>query len=135
VFVDTEEACVNYLAGVSPGNVSVQMPIIWQIPLTAPFILIERCSGSDDRVSEKAIVDVHTFHSTRDLASRTARYIHYLMMIWTPKVGVSMSTGDIVHVDLVETIHGPVWADYGDENLKRYTARYQITSRITAQSL
>lgn len=134
-FVDSEEVVVNYLQGVSPGNVSVQMPILQTIPLTEPYILIARVAGSDDRVSDKGIVDVHTFHSSRDLAGRTARYVHYLMLIWTPQVGVSMSTGDVVHVDLVETIQGPFWSDYGDENLKRYTARYQITSRITSQSL
>lgn len=134
-FIDLEEATVNYLQGVSPGNVSVEMPILSSLPLAQPFILVERCAGSDDRVSDKGILDVHTFHSSRDLAGRSARYVHYLMLIWTPQVGISMSTGDIVHTDLVETIQGPFWSDYGDENLKRYTARYQITSRITSQSL
>lgn len=134
-FVDTEEVVVNYLQGVSPGSVSVEMPTISAIPLTEPFILVERVAGSDDRVSDKGICDVHTFHSSRDLASRSARYIHHLMQIWTPQVGIPMSTGDVVHVDLVETILGPFWSDYGDENLKRYCARYQITSRVTAQSL
>lgn len=134
-FIDTEEAVVTYLQGVSPGNVSVQMPILQTIPLTEPFILIARVAGSDDKVSDQGIVDVHTFHSSRDLASRSARYVHQLMYLWTPQVGIPMSTGDIVHVDLVETILGPHWSDYGDENLKRYTARYQITSRISSQSL
>jgi len=135
MFIDLEEATVNYLAGVSPGNVAVQMPTLFDIPLTEPFVLVERCAGSDDRISDKGIVDVHTFHSSRDLASQSARYIHYLMHLWTPQVGIPMSTGDVVHTDLVETIQGPFWSDYGDENLKRYTARYQITSRISSQSL
>jgi hypothetical protein len=129
MFINTEELMVAFFQPFSPGNVAVQMPTIPSLP----FVLVDRCAGGDDRVRDLAIADVHVFHSSRDLANAAAWKLHSWVQQWTPKVGVVLpSTGHLVFIDRIETILGPFWSDYGDENLKRYTMRYQVTSRLTS---
>lgn len=126
MFIDTEEFLLAYLATAAP-NLSVEMPN--DPPM--PFVTVARITGGDDKLTETAIVDVNVFHTSRDLASAQARLVHQQMMLLTPKLWVTTSAG-VVRIDHNETIQGPSWIPYADENVRRYVMRYQISSRITA---
>lgn len=132
MFIDTEELVVTYLQPLNPGGVAVEMP---PNP-TAPFILITRIAGADDRITDRGMVQVECFHSSRDAANALARQMHYSIQQWTAKVGVTLpSAGRAVYIDRIETVQAPHWEPYEDENLKRYLARYEVISRITSQPL
>lgn len=132
MFIDTEELVVAYLQPLNPGSVAVEMP---PLPVL-PFVLVSRVAGGDDRITDRGMVQVEVFHSSRDGANSVARQMHYLIQQWTPKVGVTLpSTGRMVFIDRIETVQGPHYQDYGDENLKRYLARYEVVSRITSSPL
>ncbi len=125
--IDLEEFLVTYLQPVSPGNVSVEMGTA---PAT-PFVLIERVGGGDDKITDRGIVDVNVFHTTRALSSTTAAQMHQMMHALNAKVAVNITAGTKC-IDRVITLHGPSYLKYEDENLKRYVARYEIESRLTA---
>ncbi|MGW5519276.1 hypothetical protein [Nocardia africana] len=132
MFIDTEELVVAYLQPVNPGFVAVEMPAD---PPT-PFILVTRVAGGDDRITDRGMVQIECFHSSRDAANSLARQMHYSIQQWTAKVGVTLpSTGRAVYIDRIETVQGPHWEPYEDENLKRYLARYEVISRITSSTL
>jgi hypothetical protein len=125
--IDIEEFLVVYLQPVAAGNVSVEMPTT----PTLPFVLIERVAGGDDRITDRPIVDVNIFHSTRALSSATATQMHQMMHVLNAKTAVTVTAGT-VRIDRVITLHGPSYLRYEDENLKRYVARYEVESRLTA---
>lgn len=132
MFIDTEELVVAYLQPLNPGSVGVEMPAT----PTLPFILITRVAGADDRITDRGMVQVEIYHSSRDGANAVARQMHYRIQQWTAKVGVTLpSTGLPVYIDRIETVQGPHWEPYEDENLKRYIARYEVISRITSSPL
>lgn len=125
--IDIEEFLVVYLQPISPGNVAVEMGI----QPVLPFVLIGRAAGGDDKVTDRPIVDVNVFHSTRALSSSSATQMHLMMRALTAKTAVTISTGTKC-IDRVITIHGPSYLKYEDENLKRYVARYEIETRLVA---
>lgn len=125
--IDIEEFLVTYLQPVSPGNIRVDMgtqPVL-------PFVMLARVAGGDDRITDRPIVDIHVFHSTRALASTAAAQMHSMMRALNSKVAVTISTGTKT-IDRVLTLHGPSYLKYEDETLKRYVARYEVESRLTA---
>jgi hypothetical protein len=132
VFIDTEELVVAYLASLNPGSVGVEMPTVPVLP----FVLVSRVAGGDDRITDRGMVQIEVFDSSRDGANSLARQMHSMIQQWTAKVGVTLaSAGRPVYIDRIETVQGPHWQPYQDENLKRYLARYEVVSRITSSPL
>jgi hypothetical protein len=125
VFADVEALLVGYLTPI-PGVVGVSVELPHAALSMLPFVLVTRVSGGDNYITDSATVDVECFHSSRFLASEIARTVHAAMMLLrhTAVAGVL--------VDYVETITGPQWIDYDDENLQRYLASYLIESRVCA---
>jgi hypothetical protein len=130
VFIDHEEMLVGYLQPISPGNVSAEMPNDPDLP----FVLVTRLSGGDDRITEFAIMEISVFHNSRSSASSSARSMHSMMLNLKPSTLGLAAGGVPVRIDRVSTIHGPSWMDYRDENLRQYTARYVIESRVHSQN-
>lgn len=130
MYIDTEELLVNYLQSISPGNVAAEMP---NQP-NMPFILVARASGGDDKVTDFAIVEISVFHTSRVLASAAARLMHTKMLALRPTTVGLVVAGSPVRIDRCSTIHGPAWMDYQNENLRRYTARYVVESRVDSQN-
>lgn len=125
MYADVEALLVIYLAGIPDvTGTSVELPA--NILTRLPFIQINRVGGSDDYITDSATVDVDVFHSTRAEASALARVVHAAMM----RLRHTAVNG--VLVDSVETVTGPQWINYEDENLQRYVATYQIDSRVGA---
>lgn len=125
MYADVEALLVVYLAGV-PGVTGTSVDLPANVLTRLPFIQINRVGGSDDYITDSATVDVDTFHSTRAEASALARVVHAYMM----RLRHTAVNG--VLVDSVETVTGPQWISYEDENLQRYVATYQIDSRVCA---
>lgn len=133
MFANTEELVRAYLLdklALPDAQISTEMPT--HPPL--PFVLVSRVTAIDDKVTEDATVSVHCFHQSRDSANDLARLVHSHMLSLTPKTPVAVSTGSVA-VDQVVTVEGPAWQDYGDADLQRYVARYEVTSRFNSQPL
>lgn len=125
MFADVESLLVVYLAS-TPGVTGVSVDLPPNVRTRLPFIQVNRVGGSDDYVTDSATVDVDAFHATRAEANTLARVVHAAMM------RLRHTAVDGVLVDSVETITGPMWVSYEDENLQRYVATYQIDSRVCA---
>lgn len=125
MYADVETLLVTYLASIpTVTGVSVDLP--HNVLTRLPFIQVNRVGGSDNYITDSATVDVDTFHATRAGASALARAVHAAMM----RLRHTAVNG--VLVDSVETITGPLWINYDDENLERYVATYSIDSRVCA---
>ena len=125
MFADVEALLVTYLTP-TPGVLGVSVDLPQNVLSRLPFIQVNRVGGGDDYITDTAMVDVACFHSTRVQASTVARTVHKLMMALrhTAVAGVL--------VDSVETVTGPQWINYDDENLQRYVATYLVDSRVCA---
>lgn len=127
--INTDEWLVAWFGPYSPGNVSVLMPT----NPVFPFVLVKRVAGGDDAVFDRPVVDVSVFHSDITSANQAAWRMHNDIRAWNPKMGVFLpSAGRMVFVDLIETLQGPHYLKYSDENAWRYIMRYEITARLTA---
>lgn len=125
MYADVEALLVAYLAptpGVRGASVDLPQDVLQRLP----FIQINRVSGGDNYITDEATVDVESFASTRTAASAVARTVHAAMMKLR-----HTSVGGVL-VDSVETITGPMWINYQDENLQRYVATYLVESRVCA---
>lgn len=125
MYADVETLLVAYLAAI-PGVTGTSVDLPQNIRTRLPFIQVNRVGGSDNYITDTATVDVDTFHNTRSEASALSRVVHAAMM----KLRHTSVNG--VLVDSVETVTGPQWISYEDENLQRYVATYQIDSRVCA---
>lgn len=125
MFADVEALLVIYLAPVDGvRGVSVDLP--QNVLQRLPFIKVTRVSGGDNYLTDSAMVDVECFHATRTQASAVARTVHARMM----RLRHTAVNG--VLVDSVETVTGPQWINYEDENLQRYVSTYLVESRVCA---
>lgn len=125
MYADVEALLVAYLAPV-PGITGVSVDLPQNVLTRLPFVQVNRVGGGDNYITDLATVDVETFHSSRANASTVARTVHAAMM----QLRHTVVNG--VLVDSVETITGPLWIDYEDENLQRYVATYLVETRVTA---
>jgi hypothetical protein len=127
MYANAEAAVVGYLAP-TPGvaGVSVELPL--QLLTQLPFVLVTRVSGADNYITDSATVDLDVFNTTRALAAVTARIIHGRMM------RLRHTSVNGVLVDNVETITGPSWLNYQDENVQRYVMSYIVESRVNASA-
>jgi hypothetical protein len=125
VFADVEALLVTYLTAI-PGvqGVSVELPN--NVLQRLPFIQVNRVSGGDNYITDSATVDIDCFHSTRAKSGAVARTVHAAMMRLR-----HTAVGGVL-VDSVETITGPQWINYDDENLQRYVSTYLVESRVCA---
>lgn len=91
-----------------------------------PFVRIQRVGGSDDWWTDHAYIDIETFcadeQASSDLSESIRQFVH--------RMSGHEYFGRLV--DHVETSIAPIWVDYGNPNVQRYTATYIFDSRITA---
>lgn len=127
------EVVVAWLAPIGPANgVSVERPT----GDVLPYRMVTRVAGKDDKITDCAVVSVHTFATSMTLAESEARLTHRRMLeLGPPIVGqqsVTISGDQVVMVDSVETSMAPVWIDYEDNQIRRFVARYAIDLRFVA---
>ena len=124
VAVQAEEFVVAYLTALFP-NVGVEMEA--SPPL--PFYLVNRVTGSDDMVSDYAVVSVHSFATSRTAASDAATAVHTEMKLLTAKTSVVVQ-GSAFGVDFLSVVETPHHVDYDDKTVRRYVGRYRLGLRL-----
>lgn len=125
MFADVEALLVAYLQPLNGiRGVSVDLPP--DVIKRLPFIQVNRVAGSDNYITDSPLVDVECFDTTRAKSSAVARTVHAAMM----RLRHTAVNG--VLVDSVETVTGPFWLNYENENLQRYVATYLVETRVGA---
>jgi hypothetical protein len=125
VYADVEALLVTYLASV-PTVIGVAVDLPQNVLALLPFVQVGRVGGGDDYVTDSAMVDIGCFAPSRAAASAVARAVHEAMMRLR-----HTAIGGVL-VDSVETVTGPLWINYDDENLQRYVSTYVVESRVCA---
>lgn len=81
--------------------------------------------GTDDEVTDWANVDLECFTPdrgrTRDLAEACRKAMRAM--------AATDPSGNNRLLDTVDTVQRPVWRDYGNSRVQRYTAVYAVASR------
>lgn len=125
-FPDPEDLVCTYLNPLCPGNVRPKMPN----GASLPFIVVRCTTTPSDGLTAYASVQLEFFQSDYSAAKDLAREGHSLMLdIKSAPINVN---GTPVSIDRLQFGDGPIWVDYGDENLQRFVCRYQLDTRITA---
>lgn len=126
MYADVEQVLVAYLPASIPSlTAAVETPNT--LLQSLPFVQVTRIGGGDDYITDSALVDLDIFSTSRANASATARLVHNAMMHLR-----HTAVGGVL-IDHVETISGPFWVNYQDENVQRYVSSYLIESRVVAQ--
>jgi hypothetical protein len=91
--------------------------------LVPPLIVVRRVGGVDDRITDYARVQVHTFGATHAVARNLAEGCRQAALA-APATEVAGA-----HIDRVVTESAPAYADYGVPTLHRYVATYRFEYR------
>lgn len=100
-----------------------------------PFGLVRCIDDQDDADSAftTSTVSVHTLCDATladaealctDKAIEVHRRIIYLSR--NPLADIILSDARVANVNYLETVHKPIWVDYGDDQILRKVARYRI---------
>ncbi|MGV0634494.1 hypothetical protein ABQE69_09035 [Mycolicibacillus trivialis] len=95
-----------------------------------PFRIVKRVAGADDPIIgiDTATVSVHTLAATSSAAHEAAQITHRRMVLLArnPQTAIALLDGGVTNVDYCKTLMSPVEVDYGETDIKRYVARYEI---------
>ena len=108
--------------GVDPTRVSTSTP--GNLEDVLPYYRLTTVRGSDDGLTDSAIVDIEVFHRTRSEAADEAERIRSVVL---DLGGRADSEGHLV--DQVTTSGRPIWLDYRNAAIHRYVASYEISTR------
>lgn len=97
------------------------------------FMVSDAPSGVSDKVTDRGIYSVHTFHTDYWEAQRYAGLADDLILSMGPPIAspepVTLAGGRIVRVDTVEHSLRPHYSEYSDD-LVRFLGRYVIELRL-----
>lgn len=126
---DPEFALIAHLKGLHPpGHVANERKSGGPLP----FILVHELPGAEsvEESDVDALLSVHTLiHKAegRVEASRIADETHRAMLhIARHLPGVELSNGRWAEFDYVNIVTTPHWEEYGDDQILRKVARYQL---------
>lgn len=95
-----------------------------------PFRLFHAVTGVENVESglTESVVSIHTFAATPVDALTEANKTHRRMtrLALDPLSSITIPSGQTVCVDYCKTVMLPVEVEYGDPNVTRYAARYEI---------
>lgn len=95
-----------------------------------PCYVVTAVAGKSNRYILCATVSVHSMATTRAAASQAAWDADNVLISVTPADPVTLPDGSTAAA-WVEPVMPPVWADYRDPFIKRYSARYTAELRFT----
>lgn len=124
----------------------IEFVIAWLLPLgdptgvgmdrpsgaVLPYRMVTRVDSQDDRLTDSSIVSIHTFADSMTDAETAARATHARMTALDPRVAVTLPSGGTASADYFRVTQGPIWADYEDNTIRRFIARYEIDLRYLA---
>lgn len=118
------------------GNVGMRRPQSAQLP----YRMVTTVGGTEtvERIQRCGTVSVHTFADSMDNAEYQAELTHQRMLLLGPPnsapqtvtVTLPGNTTQTVSPDSITTSQIPTWADYEDDLIFRFVARYQIHTRF-----
>jgi hypothetical protein len=130
--LDAEDFVIAYLTPLNiipAGQIAARMPA--QLPL--PFMLVQRVAGGDDRVVDRATVQLDTFAADQTTASTTARAVHHAMRQLHAKTVVTVD-GNPWNIYACSVEQTPIYLQWeasgGGAVMDRYVARYVIDIRL-----
>lgn len=99
------------------------------------FMVTDSASGLDDKITDRGIYSVHTFHPDYWTCKRYAFEAHDLILSMAPPIGVqeriTLADGRVVWADTVETSLRPHESHYSAD-MERFIGRYAIELRRRA---
>lgn len=119
-FADVEAVVVTHLTA-TVGATSTALP--GDLEGSLPRTRVAVGGGSDDGVTDEALVDVESFADTRAGAADLAEDSRQAML------GLAASTAGGPLVDWVRTATRPVWVDYKNPAVHRFVATYRVALR------
>lgn len=118
-FAVIESVVVAYLRSATGDDVGTSTPGAW----SSTFHRVTAASGSDDGLTDSALVDVETFAPRRLAAAEAAELVRQAMLALTARHGADAL------VDRVTTAMRPAWVDYQNPATHRYVASYRLELR------
>ena len=88
------------------------------------FVQIQAVTGTDDGLTDRALVDIDCFAPDRDQARDLAERVRS----WMGGLPGKLAGG--VLIDAVATSVRPHWVDYRNPSIQRFAASYRVTTRI-----
>lgn len=89
-----------------------------------PYVRITLVRGADDGLTDRAVVDLEWFDTTRSRASDGAEILRGTMHKFA---GTQSSDGYLI--DTVTTVNRPHWVDFRNPKIHRYVATYEVSTR------
>ncbi len=124
-YADLEAVLIEFITTIpGVGDVGTDMP---HQPVL-PFVMVMRVTGHAEYYTDRGVVDVETFATTRAASYTLATTIDTQIV---RKLRHSLVGG--VPIGRVEPVTAPFWSNYGDELLHRHIASYVIHSFYRAQ--
>lgn len=128
-FADAEAVFVTAMSTVDGlTRVATRLPAAEALTAALPMLRVQRIGGADDRLTDTARLDLETFAATYDTASDLARRVH------TTALALAHTTVAGVLIDTVETVSGPMWVDYENQDVQRFVATYEAAVRVLPPS-
>ena len=122
------------------GNVGLRRPQAAALP----YRMVTVVAGTEtyEKIRQCAVVSVHTFADNMDDAEYQSLLTHQRMLEFGPPLAPNQTVTITVPggptrdatADYVETKQIPIWADYEDDEIFRFVARYEIASRFVVVS-
>jgi hypothetical protein len=107
---------------------------------TLPYRMVNPVAGTEttDRTRRCGVVSVHSFAASMDQAEAESDLTHQRMLAmgppFAPNQAITIVLGDsstrVVTPDYITTTQIPIWADYEDDLIFRFVARYEIGLRF-----
>ncbi|MFE5662457.1 hypothetical protein ACFQ7W_00805 [Streptomyces niveus] len=129
MWADIELAVMTGIRPLLPGvRVTDELPD--KLETRLPLVWVRVVGGADDRITDTATVDVHSFAATRalmwELAEQTRAAVHAL--------AATHNAGQRVVIDDVATAARPAEVPYGNPLLRRAVATYEVATRERAST-
>jgi hypothetical protein len=122
-YPDIERVVCDLLADL--GGTGTRTPA--DLQAVTPFLRVRRVGGVDDRVTDRARVDVEVFATTREAGEDLAEQVRQRLSVRGPLVVTS--EGRPVVVDRSMLLAGPVEVPWPDVVVRMFHASYQLESR------
>lgn len=127
-FPDVEETLIVLLADIdAEGGTSLPADIKEHLP----FLFVYRFAGSDDRITDRAVVGVDILIAGNVVAARAAGVALAEQvrqrLIAAPHVVTVVD--DVVVIDNVTTAEAPHEVPYGDSGIRRWVSSYTVSLR------
>ncbi|MFD7111494.1 hypothetical protein ACFWAF_14995 [Streptomyces microflavus] len=126
---DIEQAAALIIRAALPTGTRVVNELPADLEKKLPLVQVQIApGGGDDRVTDTALVDIDTFHSTRTGMWDLAREVRAALLAAS---GTHVPGARVV-IDTVDTASRPAPVPYGSPAIRRAVATYALTSRAQA---